>query len=263
MTIRTDTPQIKHQKAAKFFWSVLIGATLISLAGNVVHAVLPYVPTVVVQIAAAAVPPLVLLAAVHGIALAVRAGASGTVYRCAVGSVALIAVGAFSVSFLALRDLMISIGYSPSAAWIFPLIIDTAVAVSTVMLVALGDKPQCRARTAKPDSPAQVRPRGANSSRDRGTKSQAEGADTLLTVQDNIVAPVQTDATGRDADLAAALVAARVTTQPVEVVVSVLAAHRSGASINASAKTAGVNYRTAQRIINGAAELSSSYAVAC
>jgi Protein of unknown function (DUF2637) len=51
------------------------------------------------------------------------------------------------VSFLALRDLMRVIGYSSSTAWIFPAIIDTAVAVSTLMLVALGDKPARRYRT--------------------------------------------------------------------------------------------------------------------
>jgi hypothetical protein len=42
------------------------------------------------------------------------------------------------VSLLALRDLMRVIGYSSATAWIFPAIIDTAVAVSTMMLVALG-----------------------------------------------------------------------------------------------------------------------------
>jgi len=43
---------------------------------------------VVVQIGAAAVPPIALLAAVHGIALAVRAGASGTVYHFGMHGVA-------------------------------------------------------------------------------------------------------------------------------------------------------------------------------
>ena len=126
-----------------------------SLIGNVTHAVLPYIPHVVIQIGAAAVPPIALLAAVHGIALAVRAGASGKVYCCAVGAVAAIGVGAFAVSFLALRDLMHAIGYSSTTACIFPAIIDTAVAVSTLMLVALGDKPARRARTGTTSSNTQ------------------------------------------------------------------------------------------------------------
>ena len=73
------------------------------------------------------------------IALAVRAGRSGTVYRWAVGAVGLIGVGAFSMSFLTLRNLMLTIGYSSATAWVSPAIIDTAVPVATVMLVALGD----------------------------------------------------------------------------------------------------------------------------
>jgi hypothetical protein len=141
MTAQTEITQRNHIRAVRFFWSLLIGATLVSLIGNVAHAVLPYISRIVIQIGAAAVPPIALLAAVHGIALAVRAGASGRVYCWAVGAVAVIGLGAFAVSFLALRDLMQVIGHSSATAWIFPAIIDTAVAVSTLMLVALGDKP--------------------------------------------------------------------------------------------------------------------------
>jgi response regulator of citrate/malate metabolism len=56
-----------------------------------------------------------------------------------------------------------------------------------------------------------------------------------------------------DADLASELIASGVTTQPVETVVAVLKAHRSGASINATATASGINYRTAQRIVEAAA----------
>ena len=152
MTTQTEFTQRNHRRAVRFFWGLLIGATMVSLIGNVAHAVLPYVSPIVIQVGAAAVPPIALLAAVHGIALAVRAGASGRVYCWAVGATALIGVGAFAVSFLALRDLMQAIGYGSTTAWIFPAIIDTAVAVSTLMLVALGDKPARRTRTATPVS---------------------------------------------------------------------------------------------------------------
>jgi response regulator of citrate/malate metabolism len=57
-----------------------------------------------------------------------------------------------------------------------------------------------------------------------------------------------------DANLALELIASGVTTQPVETVIAVLAASRDGASINAAAKASGINYRTAQRIVEGAAE---------
>jgi hypothetical protein len=160
MTAQTEITQRNHRRAVRLFWCFLIGATTVSLIGNVAHAVLPYISPIVIQIGAAAAPPIGLLAAVHGIALAVRAGASGRVYCWAVGAVAAIGVGAFALSFLALRDLMQVIGYSSAAAWIFPAIIDTAVAVSTLMLVALGDKPARRGRTVTTSSGTQIPPTG-------------------------------------------------------------------------------------------------------
>jgi hypothetical protein len=54
--------------------------------------------------------------------------------------------------------------------------------------------------------------------------------------------------------LASELIASRATTQPVETVIAILAARRSGATINAAARAAGINYRTAQRIAEAAEE---------
>ena len=68
------------------------------------------------------------------------------------------------------------------------------------------------------------------------------------------VESTQTEATQADADLASELIASGVTTQPVKTVVAVLAASRDGASINAAARVSGINYRTAQRILQAAAE---------
>jgi hypothetical protein len=76
MTTPTGITARNHRRAVRFFWGLLIGATLVSLVGNITHAALPYIPHVVVHLGAAAAPPIALLAAVHGIALAVRAGAS-------------------------------------------------------------------------------------------------------------------------------------------------------------------------------------------
>jgi hypothetical protein len=153
MTTQIEITQRNHHRAVRFFWCFLIGATTVSLIGNITHAVLPYIPRIVIQIGAAAVPPIALLAAVQGIALAVRAGASGRVYRWAVSAVAAIGAGAFMLSFRALRDLLIQTGTPPAWAWIFPAIVDTAVAL---MLVALGDKPARSTRTAT--APANLHP---------------------------------------------------------------------------------------------------------
>ena len=58
MTTQTEITQKNHHRAVRFLWSFLIGATTVSLIGNIAHAVLPYLPHVVIQIGAAAVPPL-------------------------------------------------------------------------------------------------------------------------------------------------------------------------------------------------------------
>jgi molybdenum-dependent DNA-binding transcriptional regulator ModE len=54
--------------------------------------------------------------------------------------------------------------------------------------------------------------------------------------------------------LAADLLESGVTTRPVDTVIAVLSSHRGGASINAAAKASGINYRTAQRIVDAASE---------
>jgi hypothetical protein len=259
---QAETSGRTHRRAVRFFWWFLISATTVSLVGNIAHAVLPYLPRIVVQIGAAAVPPIALLAAVHGIALAVRAGASGRVYCWAVGAVAAIGVGAFAVSFLALRDLMLAIGYSAATAWIFPAIIDTAVAVSTLMLVALGDKPARRSRTgAVPANTHSPLMRELGQSATQSAKVQvarsAAQPNQALTVQASAqthAAPVDAELPQVDAEFASELIATGATTQPVDTVIAVLSARRRGASINAAAKASGINYRTAQRIVKAAYE---------
>lgn len=249
--------------------------------GNVVHAMLPYLPRIAIQIGAAAVPPIGLLIAVHGIALAVRAGASGTVYGWAVSATAAIGVGAFAVSFLALRDLMRAIGYSSATAWIFPAIIDTAVAVSTMMLVALGDKPPRRARTATIAASAQnpgmpwLTQRAARSAKAKvmpvraaqsaGTYSASRLEKNAASIQLDAAQTVQVaqaEVTQADADPAYDLIASGVTAQSIDTVIAVLSAHGNGASINAAAKASEINYRTAQRIVEAAAERRQGQLVA-
>jgi hypothetical protein len=253
MTAQTEIAQKNHRRAVLFFWGLLIGATTISLLGNVVHAVLPYIPHVAVQIGAAAVPPIALLAAVHGIALAVRAGASGRTYRWAVAAVAAIGLGAFAVSFLALRGLMQVIGYSTDTAWIFPAIIDTTVAVSTMMLVALGDKPSRRVRPAHSPAGAEaLRAQRKADGRAQSAKSQVNPDFSKNRPAPAWHVPAPTERTVADADVASDLIASGRTTQPVETVIAVLAAHRRGESINAAAKASDINYRTAQRIVEAA-----------
>ena len=92
----TELAARHHRRAVRFFWAWLIGATLMSLAGNVTHALLA-APQGSRWLAAAVamVAPTVLLAAVHGIAVLAKVNASGAVYRVSVAATGALAVGAF------------------------------------------------------------------------------------------------------------------------------------------------------------------------
>ena len=271
---QTEIAAKNHRRAVRFFWGLLTGATTVSLIGNIAHAVLPYLPHVVIQIGAAAVPPIALLAAVHGIALAVRAGASGRVYCWAVSAVAAIGVGAFAVSFLALRDLMRAIGYSSATAWVFPAIIDTAVAVSTLMLVALGDKPARRTRTVTALASAQVKasaptalvpvsaPPRPHSVRADQVVSSAESAPVDPALRAASAPDQHADAGVDYAALAQALVDAGATTKSVAVVASILTAHAEGTALNRIASDLGIHHKTVSRIIDAAQDRQRQHLVA-
>jgi hypothetical protein len=280
MTTQTEITQKNHRSAVRFFWSFLIGATMVSLIGNVVHAVWHLIPFVLIQIGTAAVPPLFLLAVVHGTALSVRAGPSGIVYRCAVTATAVIGGGAFVLSFRALRDLLIQVGTPPAWEWLFPAVVDTAVGVSTMMLVALGDKPARRAprlgaQTAPMQKAAQTLSQSAKSKVSAVSvvapgdapapgrqpvrmppfaSAQPNQAHIVEGSAQTEASPGDAEVSQVDADLESDLIASGVTTQALEVVIAVLAASRNGASINAAAKASGINYRTAPRIVEAAAE---------
>jgi hypothetical protein len=172
------------------------------------------------------------------------------------------------------------VGTVPQLHGFSPAIIDTAVAVSTLMLVALGDKPARRARTGTTSSNTQppalqrlaqtLRRRAKDevapiTTSARAHRVQAKRIPTSASVQPHPAKVVQASARNEathvdaenaqaDANLASDLIASGVTTQPVETVIAVLSSHRGGASINAAAKASGINYRTAQRIVEAAAE---------
>ena len=95
-----------------------------------------------------------------------------------------------------------------------------------------------------------VRPVAKTVQAQRAQTSASPHVDPAQTVQ----GATQQAAMHVDADLASEMIASGVTTQPVETVIAVLAATREGASINAAAKASGINYRTAQRIVEAAAE---------
>ena len=87
-----------------------------------------------------------------------------------------------------------------------------------------------------------VRAQAARHSRAQDSASVQPGAAQTLQ-------SAHTEATQVDAELASDLIASGATTQSLDTVIEVLSSHREGASINAAANASGINYRTAQRIV--------------
>ncbi|MGW4325838.1 DUF2637 domain-containing protein [Nocardia sp. NPDC004573] len=139
-TARTSDPEAVTPKsrAHGFFWTVLAAAATVSITGNATQALLHDTALPVVAAAVAVIPPLALLAAVHGVTVLARAHTATRATRwVATAMTVLIATGAFWLSFTALRSLAITAGVPQSEAWLWPLIIEGSMAQSTVALLAL------------------------------------------------------------------------------------------------------------------------------
>ncbi len=128
----------QRRGAARFFWLWLIVATAMSVTGNVAHALLhAQAGTVALAAGAALVPPLVLLAALHSVAVLVRTRAGGLTYWCALTMTLALASCAFVLSFDALRSLAVTLGLPETIAWLWPCAIDVAIAQATLCLLSL------------------------------------------------------------------------------------------------------------------------------
>jgi hypothetical protein len=241
---QADINRRHHARAVRFFWAWLILATWVSLAGNVTHAWLTAVSgDRWLAASVAAVPPIVLLLSVHGLAVLAKATASGTVYRASVTATGALALGAFTLSFVALRDLAVIAGIRPALAPVLPLVIDLAIAVATLALVAIGDKPARRGRTA-------TRSAACGATPDRAT-TVAVPAPTAVK-RDQPTAPEPASAQAVTHELAAILVAEKLTRQPLAVVAQILTAHDAGDPLNRIAKNLGVHHSAVSRVIEAA-----------
>ncbi|MGO4518924.1 DUF2637 domain-containing protein [Terriglobus sp. 2YAB30_2] len=140
-TVARTTPSevtTPKSRAHTFFWAVLAAAVTVSITGNATQALLHDTALPVVAAAVAIIPPLALLAAVHGVTVLARAHTATRATRwVATAMTVLIATGAFWLSFTALRSLAITAGVPHGEAWLWPLIIEGSTAQSTVALLAL------------------------------------------------------------------------------------------------------------------------------
>ncbi len=129
---------VRTTRAHIFFWTELCAAAAVSVAGNATQAVLHTSSPPVVAAVVAVIPPLALLAAVHGVALLARAHTvSPTAQRAATSLTVVIAGAAFWMSFTALRALAITAGVPAAEAWLWPLIVEGSMTQSTMALLTL------------------------------------------------------------------------------------------------------------------------------
>ena len=139
-------------------------------------------------------------------------------------------------------------GIAPEFAAVLPLVIDVAVAVATTALVAVGDKPARRTRNA-PSGATAPAPRSATPSRVTARSHRMVSAPSDAVSATALAAATASSAT---AQLAAELVAAKVTGQPVETVEAILVAHEDGDPLNRIAATLGVHHSAVKRILEAA-----------
>lgn len=133
------SPQDAHAGGAtRFFWSWLIGSAAFSILGVVTHAVLGSARSSLIASVLAIGIVVIQLCATYGVHALVQERITGAAYRWALAIAVALALGAFVLNFVALRDLVITwAGTAPVIAWIVPLIIDLGMTASTLAILAL------------------------------------------------------------------------------------------------------------------------------
>jgi hypothetical protein len=271
-----DTEMARQRRgAARFFWLWLIVATTMSVTGNVTHAVLyAQAGTVALAAGAAFVPPLVLLAATHSVAVLVRTRAGGLTYWCALTMTLALASCAFVLSFDALRSLAVTLGLPETIAWLWPCAIDVAIAQATLCLLSLSRRatgaavndvadeaistPAVPRHNSLPAAP--VRPQR----RSGAAKHGSDGNGSSLRAPDDesagsasaTVSPVDTAGVERWQPVAASLVREGVTSKDPQLVATILAQREAGVLPSVIGRHHNVHHTTVRRILSAAQMLT-------
>jgi hypothetical protein len=263
----------ERRGAARFFWLWLIVATSMSVTGNVAHAVL-HAPASAVALAAGAalVPPVVLLAATHSVALLVRTRAGGVTYWCALVMTLALAACAFVLSFDALRSLAITLGLPGSIAWLWPCAIDVAIAQATLCLLSLSRRGGAlagdAARTVRSEPHTEAAGRMATSQRLANRRLTAEPRESTESPEsteprsaDRGAVPVTTDrdpnSVQRWTPIAQSLVQEGITSKEPGLVAAILAQRAAGVAPSTIGRTYKVHHTTVGRILSAADEMTA------
>jgi hypothetical protein len=208
---------------------------------------------------AALVPPIVLLAATHSIALLVRHRVGGVTYWFALVMTVALAVCAFVLSFEALRSLAVMLGLPASIAWLWPCAIDTAIAQATLCLLSLSRSSgaDTSPTTTKPtrSDPADngsSRGRAPSTVRDYTTTATSKRVASVgrHTVVPAVVGDESPAGIGRWKPVAQSLVQQGVTSKDPTLVATILAQHEAGMPPSTIGRTFNVHHTTVGRILS-------------
>lgn len=160
-TVTSDRKALDPLREVRaILWTLLVSATVASVAGNVAHTVIVHGLhwATIGPVVLALLGPTALLGLFHLMAAWARAAAEAgsAIFWFFLLAVIGLASAAFRLSFAALRDLALGYGYSYVDAALFPLILDGVIAVCTVGLVA-ATRPRRKAKAARPSFPQRVR----------------------------------------------------------------------------------------------------------
>ena len=250
-----------------------------SMTGNVAHAVLhASAGTIALAAGAALVPPVVLLAATHSVALLVRTRAGGFIYWCALLMTLALASCAFVLSFDALRSLAMTLGLPGSIAWLWPCAIDVAIAQATLCLLSLS-RPRAvesvvreaqapskvDGKIVRPERLAQVSPNGRTPNHTVGRRPNSEARErTASPARDGppraaTFVGVREDsaAVKRWKPIAESLVRERITSKNPDLVARILAQREAGVPPSTIGRTYKVHHTTVGRILSAAEELTA------
>ncbi|WP_164480932.1 DUF2637 domain-containing protein [Mycolicibacterium nivoides] len=159
-------------------WTLLISATVASIAGNIAHTVIVHGLhwATIGPVVLALLGPTALLGLFHLMAAWARVqGAGLAIFWFYLLAIIGLASAAFRLSFAALRDLALHYNYGRFDAALFPLILDGLIAVCTVGLVAATRPRRKEKRAARPSIPQRVRTWW------RGTPADAEPVQAVQT----------------------------------------------------------------------------------
>jgi hypothetical protein len=228
--------------------------------------------TVVLAAAAAVVPPAVLLGSTHSVALLIKTRRIGVTYWCALTMTVTLAGCAFVLSFDALRDLAVGLGFHADRAWLWPVAIDVSIAQSTLALLTLAPATHQLREQVAADRAAEPRDAGQSTERPRlhavlaSPTAVTAPLDAALAGQKDghplAVAPdmaadggfVSADpaAVARWKPTALQLVRDGVTSKDPDVVAAILAEHAAGTSPSTIGRRQNVHHTTVSRILSAA-----------